>query len=191
MIPLRKVFDLSQSIILNAARYAERFHRGQLRKYTNQPYIIHPARVAGRISIYAFATDNMVAAAWLHDVIEDCNVSFDSLNNAFGRDIAYMVDELTNPSKFYTHLSRDKRKQIDREHIKTISNEAKIIKIYDRIDNLLDFPITDSNAIDFMKSNYYRESRLLFNELKKTKVNDLPMRDFENCLNNIQLAFGI
>jgi (p)ppGpp synthase/HD superfamily hydrolase len=126
---------MSGSLILRAARFAEAAHRGVRRKYTDEPYINHPARVASRIAFLPDATEEMVAAAWLHDVIEDCGVDPFSLRE-FGPDVRGLVVELTNPSKAFPHLSRGERKRMDRDHARTMSRQAKQIKLADRADNI-------------------------------------------------------
>lgn len=152
--------------ILEAARYAERMHRWQIRKYTGEPYIMHPARVAGVISFLPHSTEEMVQAAWLHDVVEDCDTSIDDIAAKFPYKVASLVQELTNPSKQFPDFSRRKRKEMDRVHAANMSKEAKIIKMVDRIDNLNSFPVTDPDAVDFVRNLYYEESYKLYEVIK-------------------------
>ena len=56
-------------LVTKAALFAEKAHRGQLRKYTGEPYIVHPAEVAKIVSTLPEATDALICVAWLHDVI--------------------------------------------------------------------------------------------------------------------------
>lgn len=128
-------------MIPEAAAFAAKAHEGQTRKYLNRhrPYIVHPGRVAARVSMLPNASDELVAAAWLHDTMEDCpGLTLDALYQ-FGMPVTRLVQELTNTSKM-THpdASRAVRKQLDRDRIATISTDAQIIKACDRIDNLLD-----------------------------------------------------
>ena len=67
-------------IILKAAAFARRAHAGQRRKYNDRPYIVHPARVAGRVAAHPQATETMVAAAFLHDVVEDTPHALDEVS---------------------------------------------------------------------------------------------------------------
>lgn len=142
--------------IIQAAQFAARSHLGQQRKYNGQPYIFHPARVAGRVAIHPLATEEMVAAAFLHDVLEDCDVTYGELEGRFGRRLADMVQSLTNPSKG-SSLSRARRKQMDRDHLATVNWQIKIIKLIDRIDNVQELQGADSS---FMLK-YALESELL------------------------------
>ncbi len=67
--------------------FATRAHAGQLRKYTRLPYIVHPAAV--ETIVRGVPHDNaMLAAAWLHDVVEDCGVTLRKVIEEFGLDVA-------------------------------------------------------------------------------------------------------
>jgi (p)ppGpp synthase/HD superfamily hydrolase len=144
------------SLILRAAAFARRAHAQQRRKYVDRPYIIHPARVAGRVAAHRHATETMVAAAFLHDVVEDTPYSTADVSHEFGPEVARLVEELTNPSKGMKAPRRE-RKRLDRQHLTVVSAEAKIIKLLDRIDNLQEM----ATAPDGFRRVYCEESRLL------------------------------
>src|SRR4051812_3189550 len=122
------------SEIIKAARLAEEWHRGQVRKFTGRPYIEHPGRVAARITRHAGATESRVAAAWLHDVMEDCGITYKRLEAEFSVRTAVLVRELTNPSKEFPDLPRAKRKEMDRLHIASCGSGVRLIKLADRAD---------------------------------------------------------
>jgi (p)ppGpp synthase/HD superfamily hydrolase len=147
-------------IVCKAIEFANKAHAGQVRKYTSQPYIFHPMRVAMAVANFKFS-DEMVCAAILHDVVEDCGVAPATILGEFGPDIYSLVDELTNKTKA-SDLPRAERKRMDRERIVTISLQAKIIKALDRIDNLRE--MRDAPA-DF-KKKYFQESRELIAVLR-------------------------
>jgi (p)ppGpp synthase/HD superfamily hydrolase len=127
---------MNQNKIVAAAQFARMAHDGQTRKYTLRPYIMHPARVAGRVILLDDVTEDVVCAAWLHDVVEDCNVGKEDLAERFGDDVAELVSELTNPPKGDSSLNRAARKARDRDRLRTASRWARTIKLIDRIDNL-------------------------------------------------------
>lgn len=116
------------------AKYA---HTGQVRKYTGDPYFYHPVRVAKEVMIHQLATQNMIAAALLHDVVEDTHISLKSITKEFGDGVGILVNELTNKTKGLK-LPRAERKKLDWKRLATISKEAKIIKLIDRMDNLME-----------------------------------------------------
>jgi (p)ppGpp synthase/HD superfamily hydrolase len=148
------------SIILNAAALAVRAHQGQKRKYTGFPYVTHPARVAGRVGLLPEVTEEMVAAAYLHDVLEDTSITREEIDVATNVQVGYYVEQMTNRSKG-TGLPRDQRKAMDRKHLSEVTIEVKKIKALDRIDNLLE--MTDAPG-DFKKL-YVEESFLLADAL--------------------------
>lgn len=105
------------SLIQQAAVMAEYYHKNQARKWTGQPYFQHPYAVAGLVQMFG-GDENMVAAAYLHDVMEDCGVDYWQLAYRFNDDVAWLVHELTKPN--------DPANAGDR---------AKLIKCADIIDN--------------------------------------------------------
>lgn len=145
------------SKILKAARFAADCHRLQERKYNGKPYITHPCRVAGRVAIHKDADEDAVCAAFLHDVVEDCGVSLNDIEDDFGTAVAGIVCDLTNPSKGST-LPRAERKAMDREHARGIRHISKVIKLIDRIDNLMEISPAESFAW-----LYCEESQALLN----------------------------
>tara|TARA_R110002096_G_scaffold339936_4_gene533174 strand:+ start:485 stop:1006 length:522 start_codon:yes stop_codon:yes gene_type:complete len=109
---------------------------GQRRKYTDQPYIVHPIRVAEIADLYG-GTDDMISAAYLHDVVEDTAVSIDDIEDMFGPAVALIVDGLTDVSK-PEDGNRAVRKAKDRAHSAEASYEAQFVKCADIIDNASD-----------------------------------------------------
>ncbi len=106
---------------------------GQLRKYTNEPYIVHPLEVC---DLVRNVTDNhkMLAAALLHDVVEDTKIELRDIQKHFGEEVATLVYYLTDISK-PSDGNRTARKFIDLEHIAKAPPEAKTIKLADLISN--------------------------------------------------------
>lgn len=139
-----------------AADLARRAHEGQRRKYNGDPYIYHPARVAGRVGLLKYATEEMVAAAYLHDVLEDTDVRPAVIEQTFGSEVLKLVLGLTNPSKG-SKAPRPERKMMDRQWLSAQSTQVKLIKLLDRIDNLREM----SGAEDSFRKVYASESLLL------------------------------
>lgn len=129
------------SLIIKAAQFAADKHRGQFRKYTNTPFITHPIRVAGRVATHLRATEALVAAAYLHDVVENTDTSFFVIHDLFGPMVTAYVSELTD--KKHENVNREERNRLDRERIRGISDECKVVKLIDRIDNLREMDIND------------------------------------------------
>jgi (p)ppGpp synthase/HD superfamily hydrolase len=105
---------------------------GQVRKYTGEPYIDHPVEVMGIVRTAAHHTDVMLAAALLHDTIEDTLVTRYDVEREFGSDVADMVIELTDQC---TEGNRAQRKAAEAVRLSTISAEAQTVKLADLISN--------------------------------------------------------
>jgi len=144
-------------IVIKAARLAEIAHSGQKRK-GGEPYIVHPLRVAGAVTLWVAGRtkdpdmigcyEHMIAAAWLHDAMEDTHVMFDDIYRETSAVAARYVQELTNASHG-SKQPRAARKAKDLAKLKLASKEAKIIKMFDRIDNLRDMPHDDTFAMQY------------------------------------------
>ena len=133
----------------------------QLRKYTNEPYIVHPAEVAGIVATITH-TDEMLAAAWLHDVVEDTGVTIETIRAEFGEKVAELVGWLTDVSR-PDHGNRAARKAVDRAHTAMAPAEAQTVKLADLISNCSSIVKHDA---EFAKV-YLEEKRLLLEVLTK------------------------
>lgn len=123
---------------LKAKHFAYGAHTGigQVRKYTLEPYIIHPFAVAALVMSVAGSTSEMIAAAYLHDVVEDTEVTSVKIHEEFGHIIGVMVDMLTNVPK--SMGNRAVRKQMDLERLAAAGPEVQTVKLADLIDNSKD-----------------------------------------------------
>ena len=134
---------------------------GQLRKYANEPYIVHPFEVAMTVKQVG-GTPAMIAAAYLHDTVEDTGVTLEMIEREFGLEIRDMVFYLTDVSRPEMG-NRAKRKAIDREHIAKADAKAQTIKLADIISNCSSIVKYDP---EFAKV-YLEEKRLLLEVLTK------------------------
>lgn len=123
------------NLIKKALVFATRAHASinHLRKYTDDPYIIHPIAVATTVEEHG-GTDEMIAAALLHDVVEDTPITIEEIEYRFGLTVAGLVGWLTDVSEI-TDGNRAWRKAIDRAHTAKAPAEAHTIKLADLIDN--------------------------------------------------------
>lgn len=105
----------------------------QKRKYTGEPYWVHPQAVARMVRDVG-GDEAMQAAALLHDVVEDTGVLLQTIIDTFGEDVGQLVESLTDVSKL-SDGNRAVRKEMDRQHTAKASPRAKTIKLADLIDN--------------------------------------------------------
>lgn len=117
----------------HALLFAVDAHAGQVRKYTGDPYITHPISVAAIVKSVPHTSD-MLCAAYLHDVLEDTYIDYNTLVGTFGADVADLVDWLTDVSK-PEDGNRASRKALDRDHLAEAPPEAQTIKLADLIHN--------------------------------------------------------
>jgi (p)ppGpp synthase/HD superfamily hydrolase len=144
----------SCGVMCRAYDLAHKAHENQTRKDGKTPYIVHPQRVMEKLwGMWKRGDDrinhNIICMAWLHDVLEDCPwVSEREIAEATSEYILEGVKDLTNPSKKFKPTReqlqlhrgsiRKIKKQMDRDHIKLLPWDRKVVKLADRLDNVMD-----------------------------------------------------
>jgi guanosine-3',5'-bis(diphosphate) 3'-pyrophosphohydrolase len=134
----------NDEIIRSVEEFATVAHGTQMRKYTPEPYIVHPIRVMKICQEYTVDVA-VLSAALLHDVLEDTPVTKEYMKNFLegimtddtaARTLRYVVD-LTDVyiKKDYPALNRRKRKQMERDRVAKTSAESQTIKYADTLDN--------------------------------------------------------
>jgi (p)ppGpp synthase/HD superfamily hydrolase len=183
----------STDVLEKAKSFAVSAHDSinQRRKYTGEPYYFHCERVV-KILSEVIADEDVLAAAWMHDILEDVaphnpDYSEDEIRRLFGNRICEMVIELTD-SKL-EHGNRAARKARDRERLEAASVEVKTVKLADLIDNFIDiqnndpsFAVVFAREIDLLLPCLSAGNPLLFSrltellvsykDLRKTQAND-------------------
>jgi len=124
------------NLILRAASFAAAKHRDQRRKDPEaSPYINHPIALAEVLSTLGGVDDpTVIAAALLHDTIEDTDTSEAELIEAFGADVACIVCEVSDDAT----LPKAERKRLQVERAAQLSSGARLVKLADKICNLRD-----------------------------------------------------
>lgn len=125
-------------IVQRAMAFAAGAHYGvgQVRKYTGEAYINHPIKVAELVASTEGATPESVAAAFLHDTVEDTEVTSQDIEMLFGSTVAEYVAYLTETSKEdRPDLNRRGRKELDARRLASAPPEVQTIKYADFIDN--------------------------------------------------------
>jgi (p)ppGpp synthase/HD superfamily hydrolase len=157
------VAQVEKNLRMRARLVAHIVHYDQKRKYTREPFVIHPIRVMERVGRYPGHDDDMMCAALLHDTVEDCEwFNFDVLVALFPPEVFTLVYELTDRSAMLKEIGiqRADRMKIDRERLKTVSTKARILKLFDRIDNVTDMINCNVVPKEFVQL-YIEESILL------------------------------
>lgn len=130
---------MSLAFLSDVLVFATKSHGKQVRQGDGNPYILHPIRVANHlIKIGEISNENIIAAAYLHDVVEDCGVELSEIEEKFGSIVTLYVGEVTDNKK----KTKVERKKLQIEHAPYMSTGAKLVKLADKLDNLTDLRIT-------------------------------------------------
>jgi (p)ppGpp synthase/HD superfamily hydrolase len=127
------VVQAHTNLIIKAINFAAQKHTKQRRKdEDNSPYINHPISVMNHLSLGGISETDVICAGILHDTIEDTKTTKEELEKEFGKHITNIVLECSDDKS----LHKVKRKQLQIEHVKDASTEAKLVKLADKYDNL-------------------------------------------------------
>lgn len=131
------------NIVEQAAKFARNAHKNQKRRYTGEPYFVHLQAVATTCARHG-CSKRTIAAAYLHDVVEDHDVTHEDLVAEFGNEVANLVRDLTEtPAE--AGGTRRERKAIDVVRLAKAAADAQSIKCADMIDNTVSIVRHDRN----------------------------------------------
>lgn len=135
MYPDDRKARFAMTLIQKADAFAEKAHEGMTRKGTTIPYITHPREAA---QIAASMTDDpeVIAAALLHDVIEDCGVSAGMLEAQFSARVAQIVLAESETKDDNPCESWNRRKQEAIDKLSRGTREEKIVALSDKLSNM-------------------------------------------------------
>ena len=123
------------SLLFKALAFSAEKHRTQKRKDIDKsPYINHPIALANILAQRWVIDENVLCAAILHDTIEDTETTADELRKHFGEKITSIVLEVSDDKS----LEKEERKQLQIDHAASLSKEAKLVKLADKIANITD-----------------------------------------------------
>lgn len=122
--------------MLKASQVAALAHREQ--EYNGKPYIEHPARVYHRIWDMGYEDEDIFCVAWLHDVVEDTDVTLEDIREQFGDRVADAVDAISR-RRYTKSMGFPYTKEPEEQYLARVAaNEiASIVKHADMCDNLL------------------------------------------------------
>lgn len=144
--------------IAEAISFAARAHQGHLRKDDQTPYVAHPMRVLAILATQFKVTDgDALAAAVLHDVLEDTRSDHDDLSELFGTRVAGFVAALSKDKR----LAEEERERQYLEQLLKAPIEVQLCKLGDVCDNLAD----SSSLTEAGREKHIRKARELVAEL--------------------------
>ena len=129
--------ELDTSLLDNAIRFAVQAHAGTERRGKGFPYIVHPLEAMAIVATMT-SDQELLAAAALHDILEDTDLTVEDLRKTFGDRIARIVEEESDTEFPGTHAadSWHDRKRIAMQHLRTASPDAKIVALGDKLSNM-------------------------------------------------------
>jgi guanosine-3',5'-bis(diphosphate) 3'-pyrophosphohydrolase len=173
------------SLLFKALSFSAEKHTKQRRKDIDKtPYINHPISLANILAQRWVIDENVLCAAILHDTIEDTETTVDELQEHFGEKITSIVLEVTDDKS----LEKSVRKQKQVEHAATISHEAKLVKLADKIANITD--IINTPPADWSsdrKKEYFEWAKAVVDNLRGAHQG--LEKDFDDLINKAKIVF--
>lgn len=160
-------------------KFALEMHKGFTRpNKTQEPYNVHLEEVATLVEASGGNTDE-IAAAWLHDIIEDTSVTLDDIQAKFGSSIADIVKGLTDPPNLHS-LPILKQKAIQAKKVSQDSVSVKRVKLADQISNVRSVAVDPPTDWSSQKClDYIEGARLIFHKCRG--ISNYLDREFENA----------
>ncbi|WP_072392540.1 HD domain-containing protein [Hyphomicrobium sp. CS1GBMeth3] len=150
-----------EEIVRKARAFAVEAHGAQRRKYEDVPYVVHLDRVVALLEEHGFNAPPLLAAAYLHDVVEDTSATMHDVFDAFGPDVAELVYWLTDAEQGNRRI----RKIMSAWRLSRAPIEAKLIKLADFADNT---PSIVERDPAFAKV-YLAEKRYILDEMARVE----------------------
>ncbi len=158
---MSKTYPLSE-LETKAWKFAHNAHDGIKRKFSGVPYFYHVRQVFKLVK-KVDTRKELGAAALLHDTVEDVeNITYDVIKKEFGKRVADLVKELTSNDELVSVMGKS---EYLADKLLSISDDALIIKLCDRYQNLSDH-FTSS---DKFRDKYFKETNYIITKLKQDR----------------------
>ncbi|MFE8703524.1 HD domain-containing protein [Cytobacillus sp. FJAT-54145] len=144
-------------LVEKAKAFAKKAHDGQTRKATSEPYFVHLEGVANILKSVG-SNEELIAAGYLHDSVEDTDVRIEDIREQFGNHVAVIVEGNTENK----NLTWEERKQHTIDSIATAHIDIKSLICADKLDN-----------ISSMIEAYERDGESIWNHFKRGKEKQL------------------
>lgn len=174
-------------LVKSAELFAKKKHSGMMRKDGVTPYSKHLEDVVNRLKSLGVVDEELLCAGWMHDVVEDTDVTFDNLYEQFGNRVAVLVSTLSKDMS----LPRKIREQAYVNQLKEASVDAKLIKLCDISANLSDLKNWDASKSK--KLRQVKQKRHYVNVIKNDLISntDYPkVMSLLEGINQIMKQFG-
>jgi (p)ppGpp synthase/HD superfamily hydrolase len=174
-------------IVLAAKKFSQDKHKSQKKQDGVTTYFEHVEGVVSRIKSLGITDKDVLCAAWLHDIIEQTDVTFDQINEKFGRKTAIIVLSLTKDK----NISRKHSEEQYVNQLKNANLQTKIIKLCDisaNMRDLADAPISKTQKNKQMrKISHYLE--IIRTEISENRSEYTKIEEMIDGINNIRVRF--
>ena len=126
-----------------AYEFAREAHEGQERKGDASPYINHPSELARLLHAAGHDDEEILAATFLHDVVEDTDTTLEEIEEAFGDGVRQLVDAMTEDKDIEPY---ERRKEHHRDQVEAGGERAVLIYAADKVANLRDLRTLYANV---------------------------------------------
>lgn len=160
-----RLYEIAEDL-RQVLHYAKKAHAGQTRS-GGEPYIVHPIRVAQTVAKFkrSHNIDELIAAAYLHDTIEDTGTTHEDLEKMFGGLVASLVKELTSDLEQIKKLG--KKDYLAKKMAHDMSSYGLVIKLADRLDNVQDIATAKSPK---WRAKYKDETLHILDYIERNRV---------------------
>lgn len=157
-----KLKQMKEAMSDKAREFAEKAHKGQVRKFSGKEYVSHPKQVAKLVRKYkeSHKIEELVSAALLHDTIEDTGTTGADLEKMFGGLVASLVEELTNDEKKLREMGKT---EYMRKKMINMSTWGLVIKLADRLSNVSDFDTANPEFVN----RYRKQTNIILDSIER------------------------
>ncbi len=173
--------DEDSELIAHAFQFAYQLHEGQYRR-SGEPYIAHPVAVAGLIRELGGGSA-MIAAGFLHDIVEDTDVTCEEIEEKFGEGVRHLVEGVTKLSKFNFSSKTERQAENFRRMFLAMAKDIRVIvvKLADRLHNM--------RTLEHLKPEKQRQISLETREIFAPLANRLGIGRFKWELEDLAFKY--
>ncbi len=168
-------------LVKSAELLAKKKHSGMMRNDGVTPYSKHLEDVTNRLKSLGVIDEELLCAGWLHDIIEDTDMTFDNLYEQFGSRVAVLVSSLSKDMS----LPKKQRELLYVKQLKEASFDAKLIKLCDISANLSD--LKNWNTSKSKKLRHVRQIRLYLTIIKNDVLDNTNYPKIMSLLESVNL----
>ena len=184
---LNAILENSKKTVESAKKFACEKHRNQKRKDGITPFSDHLQGVVNRLKNLGVSDQEVISAAWLHDIIETTDCTFEEINEIFGNTISVLVLSLTKDMT----LSKKERELQYVQQLKDLTSQAKLIKFCDISANLKDIakaPISKTQKSKQIKKSFHY-LRVIKKGISENKSNYPKIQEMVDGINSVGEKF--